>query len=787
MLLSALSFLAGISFVQQWATLPDSIVTSALIVALLLVLWLWRFYRLKPYCRLFQSCSFALAGILWASVQGQQYLEHRLPEAMAGQDVVVEGVIEGLPISKNRVRRFVLKVQKFESETTSPPEKLRLSWYYGEKVNAGERWRFLVRLKPPHGFFNPGGFDYEGWLYQHRIHATGYIRKNGDNRKLESSNLFSLDALRQKLSTHIQTVLADKPLAGLVTALAVGDRSPIDKTQWNELIKTGTNHLMAISGLHIGLAAAFGFWLVRRLTPVYVMRRHSAQQLAVSGGLLVAVVYALLAGLSIPTQRALLMLFCFAGAWLLKRNFRPLDALATALLVILIRDPVAVLSAGFWFSFLAVAVIFYVFSGRLQASKRWRQWGWMQLSIALGLFPVSLLLFQQTSLAGPLANLVMVPYVSFMVVPLVLLALLVLPFSTMLSSFLLIAANYLLEIIWPLLSWLSGTQFSYWAHAATGFTEVLLALLGVFLLLAPRGIPARWLGLVLVLPILTASTKTPTAGSFELTLLDVGQGLSAVIRTQNHVLVFDTGDKFSSQLDLGEAVVVPYLRQLSATTIDRLVISHGDADHIGGAQTIISSLHVVELVGQDIKNIHHPNKTACAKGQRWHWDGVNFEFLHPDENIYKRSNNRSCVLKVSGAGGRLLLTGDIEKKVGNKLLAGQKKRLQADVLVVPHHGSKSSSSQRFIDAVNPQIALFPVGYRNRYRLPNKTIVARYKASTADIYSSGHSGAIRLLFSPEKGIIVADEYRKNHHKYWNHKITFPRKSSKISPQIRAAAG
>lgn len=772
MLLSALSFLTGISFVQQSAELPDSAAIYVLAATLFITLLLWRFYRTHSYSWLLQSCSFVLAGFLWAIIQGQDYLDHRLPEDLAGKDIHVEGIIEEIPVSQDTVQRFVLKVQKFDAGSVlTTPEKLRLSWYYGKKVNAGERWHFLVRLKPPHGFLNPGGFDYEGWLYQHRIHATGYIRKSQENRRLEKSNTFSLDALRQKLSTHIQSALADKPHAGLITALAVGDRSPISKTHWDELIKTGTNHLMAISGLHIGLAAAFGFWVVRWLMPARVMQWISSQQLAVSGGLLVAVIYALLAGLSIPTQRALLMLFCFAGAWLLKRNFRALDALATALLAILIWDPVAVLSAGFWFSFLAVFVIFYVFSGRLQASSRWKQWGWMQFSISLGLFPISLFLFQQTSLVAPLANLVMVPYVSFLVVPLVLLALLVLPFSTVLSSFLLLVANYLFEIIWPFLGWLSENQFSYWTHSVPGLMEVLLASMGVLLLLAPRGFPARWLGVIFILPILTNSTEKLPTGRYELTLLDVGQGLAAVVRTRNHLLVFDTGNRIGNKLDAGKAVVVPYLRQLSVDHIDRLVISHGDSDHIGGAQSVISNITVGELTGQDIENLAHSNKKSCTQGERWQWDGIDFEFLHPDESTYKRRNNRSCLLKVSGPGGRLLLAGDMEKKVEIRLVSRQKQALKADVLVVPHHGSKTSSSKHFIEAVNPQIALFPVGYRNRYRLPNKDIVARYRASGADLYSSGYSGAIRILFDPGTGVSIDDEYRKNHHKYWNHKISF----------------
>ena len=775
MLFKALSFLAGVMLIQQLAELPDISILITIFVVILLSSVFWWLFRDKKISWLFELIVFILLGVCWASFNASNYLDHKLPENLAGQEFVVEGVIQGIPMMDDHVQRFMLDVNQFEIEDKSIvlPEYLRLSWYYGPGVNAGEHWRFRVRLKPPHGFMNPGGFDYEGWLYQKNIHATGYVRKSEDNRKLADASTFSLDALRQRLSADIQLILKDEEQVGLITALAVGDRSPISDKHWDTLIRTGTNHLMAISGLHIGLAAAFGFWVVRRLVPVTLMKHVPAQQLAMLAGLGVATVYALLAGLSIPTQRALLMLSCFVLMLLLKRNFKAINAMATALFAILLWDPVSVLSAGFWFSFLAVSVIFYVFSGRLHNGHGWsvriRQWGMMQFSIALALFPFSLLLFQQTSLISPLANLILVPYVSFLVVPLVLLALLLMPLSSLLSGYLLIAANELLSLIWPLIEALSMHPWAYWVKAAPDWPILLLALIGVVLLLAPKGFPARWLGGVMLLPIIVNTADRPAAGDFEMALLDVGQGLSVAVRTRNHVLVFDAGNKFGSRLDAGDAVVIPFLRYWSVDRLDKLVISHGDADHIGGAQAIVDVYPEVEVIGQDIEPIVAKNKHNCIRGESWQWDGVNFEFLHPDDRSYARRNNHACVLKISGQGGRLLITSDIEYEVERALIKSYGHELQAQVLVVPHHGSKTSSSQAFIEAVGPQIALLPVGYRNRYHHPKPEVVERYRTTGASIHHSGHVGAVTVLFDAENGPVIVDEYRKSRRKYWNHEI------------------
>ena len=775
MVVKTLSFLAGVMLVQQLADLPDTAILIVALITILAAMSLSWFFRDRKFKWLFDLLIFVLLGICWLSFHARDYLDHKLAEKLAGQDFFVEGVIRDIPVIDGHVQRFILDVDRFEIEdkTTSLPKKLRLSWYYGRGVNAGERWRLLVRLKPPHGFMNPGGFDYEGWLYQKNIHATGYIRKSEDNRKLADASLFSLDALRQQISADIQLILKDQELAGLITALAVGDRSPISEKHWNTLIRTGTNHLMAISGLHIGLAAAFGFWVVRRLVPTALMKHVPVQQIAMLGGLGVAVVYALLAGLSIPTQRALLMLSCFVVMLLLKRTTSSFSILATALLVILLWHPVSVLSAGFWFSFLAVAVILYVFSGRLAQGTGWRvrikQWGWLQLSIALALFPFSFLLFQQTSLISPLANLILVPYVSFLVVPLVLMALLLMPLSSLFSGYLLIAANQLLSVIWPLIDALSMHPWAYWVKTAPDWSVLLLALIGVVLLLAPRSFPTRWLGGVMLLPILLNTADRPADGDFEMAALDVGQGLSLAVRTHQHTLVFDAGNKFGSRLDAGKSVGIPFLRHWSVDDLDRLVISHADADHIGGAQAIVDAYPEVEVIGPDIDSIVAKNKQDCNRGDQWHWDGVEFEFLHPDGRAYTRRNNRACVLKISAEGGSVLITADIEKKAERDLIATYDDELQADVVIVPHHGSGTSSSPAFVATVAPQVAILPTGYRNRYHHPKQGVVDRYYNSGAAVHHTGHAGAITVLFDTVEGVILKDEYRKSSRKYWNHII------------------
>jgi competence protein ComEC len=764
MLLIALSFLAGILSLMLFPELPGPVLYLALLLAI-------SFCRRQGNARSGQACRAATVfvfGLCWAQLHASYYLDRVLPETLAGKDIKISGRVYDIPVNGETVQRFGLEVDRFtfDGYQGPVPAKIKLSWYYGEQVRAGETWQFLVRLKPPHGFMNPGGFDYEAWLFQNGIHATGYVRTSTFNRMRKPAATLDIAAVRQKISEAIRLDQTDSSFTGFIVALAVGDRSVIDRGQWDVLIKTGTNHLMAISGLHIGLAAAFGYWLCRRLLPAALMLTIPAQHVAMISAIIVALIYAMLAGFAIPTQRALLMLLCVAGGMLTRRVTRPVNVLAFALILVLLRDPASVMSAGFWFSFLAVGVIFFACSGRT-AQSRWLKWGWLQLVIALALFPLSLYLFQQASLVSPLANMLMVPYVSLLVVPLVLTGMLISLFSGSVATVLFAGAARLFELIWPVLQWLSVSPYSHWVQPQPGLLLTVLALSGVAIVLAPRLRFWRVAGIVLMLPAAGWQPRPPPDGAFELNVLDVGQGLAIVVRTRSHTLVYDAGARFSDRLDSGEAVIRPFLTYKGVDKLDLLMISHGDGDHIGGAPAILEAYPETPVLGQGIAELGAKSKLQCSTGQEWTWDEVKFTVLHPDGMDYRASNNRSCVLKVESRGGSVLITGDIEKKIENRLLLQHGKMLPSDILIAPHHGSKSSSSARFISAVSPEIVIFAAGYRNRYRFPAEAVVERYATQGTDMYMTGAAGAVTVAVHPRHGIGDVRRYRASHAKYWNH--------------------
>jgi competence protein ComEC len=776
MRLAAIGFLFGIAALQQLADLPG-LSWSWLLVVLAPALVYW------PRWRLWLCIG---VGFCWASIVGHALLANALDPALEGKDVLVEGVIASLPEVQGRRTRFQFVADKLtlNSEPQTLPGKLLLSWYghaagNAPKLNVGERWRLKVRLKRPHGFMNPGGFDYEAWLFRQGVRAKGYVRaKKGEtaNRRLvPAGGEYPVNQLRQSIRDELTTVLGEHPLRGIVMALAIGDRQQISREQWDVLTRTGTNHLVAISGLHVGLVAGFAFFVVRRLwrLSARAVLRLPAAKAGAFAGLSAALIYALLAGFSVPTQRALLMVAVVMLAIILQRRTRPSSLLALALILVLVIDPLAVLAPGFWLSFGAVAVILYGMVGRIGGRSHWWRWGRTQWLVAVGLFPALVLLFQKASLVAPLANLVAVPWVSLVTVPLTLTGTIFLWILPIAGETLLGLAALSVDGLWWLLEGLASWPLAQWVQAEPPLWAVVGSAVGVAWLLAPKGMPARWVGIAWFLPLAFLPSPTVPPGEAHFALLDVGQGLAAVVQTQRHALVFDAGPRFSSGFNTGGAVVVPYLRSRGIGAIDTLVVSHGDNDHIGGVADLVSQITVNRTLSSVPGKLEFLVAEPCVAGERWHWDGVDFEILNPGTEPVsggRKANNRSCVLRVQAGEDSLLLSADIEKRAERHLVRNVPGKLAADVLVAPHHGSKTSSTPGFLDAVSPQIVLFPVGYRNRYGFPKQEVVARYREHEVTLFDTASHGAIEILLGTASGLAssgsVVKTYRQSGRRYWH---------------------
>jgi competence protein ComEC len=757
--LGIIAFLLGVCVLQRLTALPSSH-WCWLAPGLLAAAWRWPRLRLPVM---------AAVGFLWALLQASTALQHVLPPVWEGVDLAAVGRIASVPRRDARRLQFVLHVDglRHAGHAIAGPRRLRLSWYgRAPRLQAGDRWRLTVRLKRPSGLMNPGTFDYERWLFQHHIDATGYVRAGPSNRRLDRG--WSLNRVRQRLVESLHRALGFDRNLGVVTALAVGERRGISKGQWELLNATGTSHLLAISGLHIGLVAGLVFVLTRWLwsRPLRLTSRLPAPKAAALMGLTAAAAYAALAGFSVPTQRALIMVVVAFGGLLLGRYRRPTDSLAAALLVVLVWDPLAVLAPGFWLSFAAVAAILYGMSARVGGSGLWWRWGRVQWLVAAGLLPLSLVFFQRLSWVAPAANLVAVPWVSLLVVPLVLLGSTLLVLGDGLGGWMLHWASALLDLLWHFLAALADLPMAVWSQQAPPLWAVLAAGLGALLLLAPRGFPGRWLAALLWLPAFVALPPAPVAGALDLTVLDVGQGLAVVARTRRHTLVYDAGPRFSPSFDAGAAVVVPFLRNLGVRRIDRLVVSHDDRDHMGGLGSILRRLTVDDVLSGVPEAVAGVQAHQCRRGQAWTWDAVRFRVLSPSSRTARNGNNRSCVLRIDAPGGSVLLTGDIQSEVEQQLLAQLPEWLPADVLVVPHHGSRTSSTAAFVQRVRPAYAVFTTGYRNRFGFPRPAVVARYRGAGAALLDSAADGAVRFRIGPGRGVGAPQRYRVVAGRYWN---------------------
>lgn len=750
MIVSALAFLSGILLAQTFQVLPGLIWLSGCGVAAvaLALLRCWRLMWLP-------------LGFIWAVTVADSRLTQRLPETLAGVDLAIAGRIADLPDQNRERTRFDFWVEK---SGQALPKKLRLSWYHtDQKLKAGQYWAFTVRLKPPHGSLNPGGFDYERWLFTEGMGATGYVRPYPKPELLyQDSPWRNLDVLRQSISDRLDATLAN---SGLLKALTIGEGGGISQSQWAVFRSTGTIHLVVISGSHIGMIAGVVYFLVLKCWAWMGCLRMSPQRVAAWAAIAAGIFYAALAGFSVPSQRAVIMLVVFMLAIVQQRPVRPFNTLAVALMAVLLYDPLAVLAPGFWLSFLAVAVIVYTVGGRLGKSSYLAEAFKINWVTTLGLSPLLLWFFQQVSLCSPLANFIAVPVIGLLVVPPALLAVLLLFIHPGLATALLSALDYVLQKLFWVLQAIADWSWATFNHPQPPFWALLFALPGIALLLAPRGVPSRWLGLLMLLPMAVTGAKKPALGDMELTLLDVGQGLAVAVQTSGHWLVYDTGAKFSEDSDSGLTVLLPFFSSRGVTRLDSVIISHGDNDHIGGAESLLQALpsqRILTSVPEKMPGFH---AEQCGRGQSWTWDGVNFELLSPDgQKPFAKDNDNSCVLKITAQSGAVLLTGDIEKTAEAWLVANYGEHLRAEVLLAPHHGSKTSSSNDFLRTVKPSWVLIPAGYRNAFGHPHVRVLARYRANRIAWANTADSGAITLRF--DKHVPVLHQFRETDGKYWN---------------------
>ena len=590
-------------------------------------------------------------------------LNPALDKSLEGIDLEVSGQVVSIPTNYPRSSRFEFSIHSartsLNAELVSVPKKVRLNWYGNvPPIQLGEIWHLRMRLKRPWGYANPGGFDYEKWLFEQGIRATGYVRNKGNNELIRTTSLLNPTYyLRATLNQKLEQ--AKGKYAAVIKALVLGERGQMDSKSWQTLTQTGTNHLLAISGLHVGIVSGFVFFITLFLwkSSERLCLFIAAQRVAALAAIFAAVFYAMLAGFSIPTQRAMVMATVVFLSVYSMQSLRPWNILSLALLCVLILDPFSVLSPGFWLSFLAVAIILFSLKGKSTKQAWWFSLVKMQFVLAVGLLPLTLLFFQQASLVSPLANLFAVPWVSFLVVPVTLLGSLLLLISESLGNWILQAAHLLLEVFWTVLDYLHALPFASWHHAVPTWA-LIPAVFGILLLLAPRGWPAKALSVVLISPLVFAKPAEISANDLKLTALDVGQGLAIVLEVGGQVLVYDTGPKFSSSFNAGEAVVVPYLRQQGISKIDTLVVSHGDKDHAGGLQGILSNIRVDHLISSKDDYVHE-SLNICKAGMEWQWNSVHFQFLHPPaknkENRKLSSNNSSCVLLVEHPAGNILL------------------------------------------------------------------------------------------------------------------------------------
>jgi len=752
---TALAWLLGACLLLVARDLPGPGLVAGVWLACLLVMLLVR----RPAV-LGLALGYSLA---WA--QCATRLEARLDPGLEGKTLGVTGVVASVPQAVGDGLRF-----EFSTDPQAGmPRRIELKWYEPEwRPLAAERLALEVRLRRPRGFANPGGADYEARALREGLDATGYVRSarrlgRGWSDVLRAPVLVARDGI----ATAITGALGDRPATGIVAGLSVGLQDALSQAQWRQLARSGTSHLMAISGMHIGMFAVIAGWLAARVQR-WRQRRGalgSARDAAVLVGSIAALAYGALAGWSVPTQRTVIMIGLVAAALHARRRVGAADALALGAIAVLLCEPLAPLAVGFWLSFGAVAAILLVSTGGIAREGVLRSYARAQWAVTAGLVPVLVGSFGTVSLVSVAVNLLAIPLYTLLIVPAVLVGTALLILVPVIGTAVLGAVAWLIETTWPLIAVPAAWSWATWGVAGLAPWAWAALVVGAAAALAPLPAPGRVAGCLLVLAACLWRPPVPQPGAARFTLLDVGQGLAAVIETRHHVLVYDAGPAFRSGSDTGAMVVEPYLRHRGRQRIDMLVVSHDDLDHAGGAGSVARLLPVDRRVASGRVLDPLGAVERCRRGVHWSWDGVSFEWLHPGDALQAKDNDRSCVLLVRAGPHTVLLTGDIERDAEAELLeAGRVPRV--DVLLVPHHGSRTSSTTAFVAAAWPRWALVPSGHRNRWGFPKPDVVARWQATGAQVLVGSATGAIEFELQPLQPLAPPRLWRPYRQRLWH---------------------